>query len=87
MWTDAGSASFVMSNLCPRRKMPKHTGRHTMGNSLFRNRGDGTFEDVTAREQALRALGMGRRGTRSRQRRATRDFVTCGMLTNQSNAD
>ena len=62
--------------------------RHTMGNSLFRNRGDGTFEDATAREHA----GFGRWAWSSGGHDLNNDgeaelFITCGMLTNKSEVD
>jgi len=58
MWTSAGeriSSQEIFQN----RTVPETRAlyrKHAMGNSLFRNRGDGTFQDSTARSGA----GMGR---------------------------
>ena len=53
------------------------TANHAPGDRLFRNRGDGTFEDVTESSRIAafawgRGYGHGRRGRRLRQRRPTR---------------
>jgi tetratricopeptide (TPR) repeat protein len=91
MWTAAGQRVIEDD-----RFLPAHAGgsaseayrRHTMGNSLFRNRGDGTFEDVS-REQNV---GFGRWAWASGGHDFDNDgqaeiFGTCGMLTNQSTTD
>ena len=59
-----------------------------MGNSLFHNRGDNTFEDVSLREK----LNFGRWAWASGGHDLDNDgeaeiFVTCGMLTNTSTTD
>lgn len=88
MWTDAGQRIVRDPHFTPAQKNAGAYRRHTMGNSLFRNRGDGTFEDVTAREQAE----FGRWAWAAEGHDLDNDgqaelFITCGMLTNQSEAD
>jgi tetratricopeptide (TPR) repeat protein len=91
MWTAAGQRVIRDSHF-----LPSHAGgsaaeayqRHTMGNSLYRNRGDGTFEEVTAGQHA----GFGRWAWASGGHDFDNDgqaeiFGTCGMLTNQSTTD
>ncbi len=58
MWTAAGERISAQANF-----QPEATGsvraiyrKHAMGNSLFRNHGDGTFQDLTASA----GVGMGR---------------------------
>ena len=56
-----------------------------MGNSLFRNRGDGTFEDVRARENAAFGRWAWASGGHDLDNDGNPEiFVTCGMLTNTS---
>ena len=90
MWTDAGQRVIADSHFAP-----THTGsfgnayqRHTMGNSLYRNRGDGTFEETTKSEHA----SFGRWAWSSGGHDLDNDgeaelFITCGMLTNESTTD
>jgi len=58
MWTAAGERISMQENFQKEAPEPARAfyRRHAMGNSLFRNRGDGTFEDRTAAAQ----VGMGR---------------------------
>ncbi len=42
MWTDAGQRIVHDPQFAPAQQAPEAYKRHTMGNSLFRNRGDGT---------------------------------------------
>ena len=91
MWTAAGQRVIADDHF-----LPSHAGgsvsdaykRHTMGNSLYRNRGDGTFEEVTANQH----LGFGRWAWSSGGHDFDNDgqaeiFGTCGMLTNESAID
>lgn len=62
--------------------------RHTKGNSLYRNRGDGTFEDTGAAE----GVEMGRWAWSADGLDLDNDgspeiYITCGMLTNSSEKD
>jgi tetratricopeptide (TPR) repeat protein len=88
MWTDAGQRVIRDPQFTPARTNTDAYRRHTMGNSLFLNRGDGTFEDVTAREQAA----FGRWAWAAEGHDLDNDgqpeiFITCGMLTNESKTD
>ena len=88
MWTDAGQRVVRDPHFAPAQANPQAYRAHTMGNSLFRNRGDGTFEDTTEAEHA----GFGRWAWASGGHDLDNDgspelFVTCGMLTNTSETD
>jgi tetratricopeptide (TPR) repeat protein len=90
MWTAAGQRVSSDKNFARARSdsVKEAYRRHTMGNSLFRNRGDGTFEDATVRQHA----GFGRWAWASGGHDLDNDgvaeiFVTCGMLTNSSTTD
>jgi tetratricopeptide (TPR) repeat protein len=90
MWTASGQRVIRDKHFAPANspELQEIYRRHTMGNSLFRNRGDGTFEDTTAREHA----GFGRWAWSSGGHDLNNDgeaelFITCGMLTNQSEVD
>ena len=77
MWSEVGQ-----------RLVPEKWKRHAKGNSLFRNKGDGTFEDTGARE----GVEMGRwawssDGVDFDNDGAPEIFITCGMLTNSSETD
>ncbi len=88
MWTDAGQRMVQDEHFGPAKEAPDAYRRHTMGNSLFRNHGDGNFEDTTMREHA----GFGRWAWSADGHDFDNDghaelFVTCGMLTNESETD
>jgi Flp pilus assembly protein TadD len=88
MWTDAGQRVVRDPHFAPAQANPEAYQGHTMGNSLFRNRGDGRFEDRTAAEHA----GFGRWAWAAGGHDLDNDgqpelFVTCGMLTNESEVD
>jgi tetratricopeptide (TPR) repeat protein len=88
MWTDAGQRIVASKNFAPAKQERDAYHGHTMGNTLFRNRGDGTFEDATAREH----VDFGRWAWSSGGHDLDNDgeaeiFVTCGMLTNTSQTD
>ncbi len=88
MWTDAGQRLIQDPHFGPAQQAPEAYKRHTMGNSLFRNRGDGQFEDVSMRQQ----VGFGRWAWAADGHDLDNDgqpeiFVTCGMLTNESETD
>ena len=88
MWTAAGQRVIHDKNFGPSKAAPDAYNRHTMGNSLYRNRGDGTFEERTQPEHA----NFGRWAWSSGGFDFDNDgeseiFVTCGMLTNTSQTD
>jgi tetratricopeptide (TPR) repeat protein len=88
MWTAAGQRVIGDPAFAPARKNPAAYRSHTMGNTLLRNRGDGTFADVTAQQQ----VGYGRWAWSSGGHDLDNDgkpeiYVTCGMLTNESGKD
>ncbi len=84
MWSDAGQRIVSQKNLQPAEAWR----RHAKGNSLYRNRGDGTFEETGAVE----GVEMGRWAWSSDGIDFDNDgtpeiFVTTGMLTNASKTD
>jgi len=88
MWTDAGQRLVQDEHFGPAQEAPGAYKQHTMGNSLFRNRGDGKFEDVTTQQQ----VGFGRWAWAADGHDFDNDghpeiFTTCGMLTNESKTD
>lgn len=90
MWTAAGQRVIHDKNFIPAREAPEQEAyrRHTKGNSLFRNRGDGAFEETTFKEHAE----FGRWAWSSGGHDLNNDgepeiFTTCGMLTNTSTTD
>ena len=90
MWSDAGQRVLRDPNFPPARdaKTKQAYLRHTRGNSLYRNRGNGTFEDATLPEHA----GFGRWAWSACGVDLDNDgnpeiFSTSGMLTNESNTD
>ncbi len=90
MWTDAGQRITHDANFAPGNAPETHDAyrRHTMGNSLFQNRGDGKFDDVTMQQRAeFGRWAWGADGHDFDNDGKPEIFVTCGMLTNESEAD
>ena len=90
MWTAPGQRLVMDKNFTPVVKdgLVEQYRRHSKGNSLYRNRGDGTFEETGAREQ----VEMGRWAWSSDGFDFDNDgapeiYITCGMLTNPSEQD
>lgn len=89
MWTDAGQRVIADKKFAPAEGEARDAyRRHTMGNTLFRNRGDSTFEDATMAQH----VEFGRWAWSSGGHDLDNDgeaeiFVTCGMLTNESQTD
>jgi Flp pilus assembly protein TadD len=84
MWSDAGQRIVSEKQLRPVEAWQ----RHAKGNSLYRNRGDGTFEEAGAPE----GVEMGRWAWSSDGIDFDNDgvpeiFITAGMLTNSSETD
>ncbi len=88
MWTDAGLRVVADEHFKPAQQQKDAYRGHTMGNSLFHNRGDGTYEDTTEQQHA----GFGRWSWSSGGHDLDNDghpeiAITCGMLTNTSTTD
>jgi len=89
MWTAAGQRVIQNKNFGPAQGAARDAyQRHTMGNKLFRNRGDGAFDDTTLDQH----VEFGRWAWSSGGHDLDNDghpeiFVTCGMLTNTSPTD
>lgn len=90
MWTAPGLRLIADKNFSPvaRDGLVEPYRRHTKGNSMYRNRGDGTFEDTGAREN----VEMGRwawsaDGFDFDNDGAPEIYIACGMLTNPSEQD
>ncbi|WP_219341491.1 CRTAC1 family protein, partial [Nevskia soli] len=88
MWTDAGLRVTSDEHFKPAEQQKDAYRGHTMGNSLFRNTGDGVFRDTTAQQRA----GFGRWAWSSGGHDLDNDghpeiAITCGMLTNTSTTD
>lgn len=91
MWTAAGQRVVTSPKFEPVKRNSDLTYAywgHTMGNSLYRNKGNGTFEDLS-RDQNVQ---FGRWAWASGGHDFDNDgvpeiFVTCGMLTNESDTD
>ncbi len=89
MWSDAGRRVVNDPAFAPGRGTAAELyRRHTKGNSLYRNRGDGTFEETTAAQ----GVAMGRWAWASGGHDLDNDghpeiLVTCGMFTNRSPED
>ena len=83
MWTAAGQRLVNDPDFAPARAAPDDYRRHLKGNSLFRNRGDGSFEETSMHEH----VQMGRWAWSSDAFDFDNDgspelYVTCGMLSN-----
>jgi tetratricopeptide (TPR) repeat protein len=90
MWTASGQRVVRDQHFAPANgaKLEEVYRRHTMGNSLFRNQGDGRFEDITRREHAeFGRWAWGSGGHDLDNDGEAELFVTCGMLTNKSETD
>jgi tetratricopeptide (TPR) repeat protein len=90
MWTAPGQRLVGDGNFSPvaRDGLAEAYRRHTKGNSLYRNRGDGTFEATESQEH----VEMGRWAWSADGFDFDNDgtpeiYVTCGMVTNASEQD
>lgn len=90
MWSPAGERvieHIVEAGMKPAELADAYR-RHAKGNSLYRNRGDGTFEET----EAVEGVAMGRWAWSSDGFDFDNDgrpeiYITCGMLTNPSDRD
>ncbi len=90
MWTDCGQRVIGDKAFSPGADtaLQEAYRRHTKGNSLYRNRGDGTFEETGA----LEGVEMGRWAWAADALDLDNDgspeiYITAGMLTNSSEKD
>ena len=90
MWTAAGQRLIKDPKFTPAADESRKDAyrRHTKGNSLYRNRGDGTFEDVSIEQHAEFGRWAWSSGGHDLDNDGNAELlVTCGMLTNQSTTD
>jgi Flp pilus assembly protein TadD len=91
MWSDYGRRIASSKAFSPAQHSPELAQayyRHTKGNSLYRNRGGGQFEEAGAKE----GVEIGRWAWASDGHDFDNDgspeiFITCGMLSNKSTED
>jgi len=90
MWSDAGQRVSSHPAFRPARgpDLREAYRRHSKGNSLYRNRGDGTFEETGPRQQ----VEMGRWAWGAEAFDFDHDgspeiFIACGMLTGPNETD
>ncbi len=88
MWSDSGQRITSSKAFQPAQQNPEAYRRHTKGNSLYRNLGNGRFEETGAKE----CVEVGRWAWASDAHDFDNDgspeiFITCGMLSNQSAED
>src|SRR5580658_1270490 len=88
MWSPSGQRVVEDPRFAPARDLKEAYRRHAKGNSLFRNRGDGTFEETTQKEHAWFARWAWSSGGHDVNNDGRPELViTCGMLTNASRKD
>ncbi len=88
MWTAAGQRVAAGAAFAPGRELRREYRSHTRGNSLYRNRGDGAFQETSGAE----GVEMGRWAWSADAFDWDNDgspeiLVTTGMLTNASEKD
>jgi tetratricopeptide (TPR) repeat protein len=90
MWSAAGQRIVQNDHFAPARgtDFAEAYRRHTKGNSLYRNRRDGRFEECTGQEH----VAMGRWAWSSVGQDVDNDgnpeiLIGCGMLSNESHTD
>ena len=90
MWSDAGQRMVRDPNFAPghRKEANQAYQLHTRGNSLYSNRGDQTFQDVSVSERASFGRWAWSSGGHDLDNDGNAEIlVTCGMLTNSSSKD
>ncbi len=88
MWTAPGQRLVKEPAFKPAVENPEAYRRHSKGNSLYRNRGDGTFEDTGASEKVEMGRWAWSSGGFDFDLDGTPEIlIGCGMLTNQSTKD
>ncbi len=90
MWTAAGQRVIADEHFAPSHApgMAEAYRRHTMGNSLYKNQGDGTFAEISrATHSEFGRWAWAAGGHDFDNDGQAEIFVTCGMLTNESPKD
>ena len=88
MWSASGLRISHQESFKPAKAAPYAYRRHTKGNSLYRNRGDGTFLDAGASQRVeMGRWAWGSGGFDFDGDGKPEILTTCGMLTNVSQDD
>jgi tetratricopeptide (TPR) repeat protein len=88
MWTAAGQRVIADPGFAPRDRDPEAWSKHAKGNSLFRNRGDGTFEDTGAAQNVeMGRWAWGSGGFDFDMDGRPEIFVATGMVSNGTGPD
>jgi len=88
MWTAPGQRLIHDPAFKPAAENPEAYRRHSKGNSLFRNKGDGSFEETGPRENVeMGRWAWGSGGFDFDLDGTPEILVACGMVTNNSTKD
>ena len=88
MWTAPGQRAIADPAFAPAAHDAEAFRRHTKGNSLYRNRGDGTFEETGAREGVEMGRWAWSSGGFDWDLDGVPEILICtGMVTNPSSTD
>ncbi|MDE3197546.1 MAG: VCBS repeat-containing protein [Acidobacteriota bacterium] len=85
MWTAPGQRLIHDAAFQPALRDPENFRRHTKGNTLYRNKGDGTFEEIAQAQMGRWAWGSG--GYDWNLDGRAEILVTTGMVTNGTERD
>lgn len=85
MWTAPGQRIVMDPAFAPAQKFPEAYRGHTMGNALYRNRGDGKFERTSSAEGVeMGRWAWGSGGFDFDLDGSPEIFITSGMITNSA---
>ena len=88
MWSASGARLSHDGNFAPAHEFPEAYRRHTKGNSLYRNEGNGRFHDTGAGQNVeMGRWAWGSGGFDFDGDGKPEILTTCGMLTNTSKDD
>ncbi len=87
MWTAAGQRIVRDPAFTPSAELAEAYRRHTKGNSLYRNRGDGTFEEALQEGVGMGRWAWGSGGFDLDLDGVPEIFIATGMMTNPSQKD